>query len=82
MELFYNLFLIVNDICSRYVLQYKDGNPANLHYKNLELKQLKQVARHTCPASVKLTNGLKITSKGEVFYGSVAKRCGSAKYLQ
>ena len=31
---------------SRYVVQYKDGNPANLLYKNLELKQLQPVARH------------------------------------
>ena len=48
---------------------YKDGNPANLHYNNLELKQLQQVTEHTGAASVKLSNGLKITSKGEVFYG-------------
>ena len=54
---------------SRYVVQYKDGNPANLHYKNLELKQLQQITRHACAASVKLTNGLMITSKGEVFCG-------------
>ena len=54
---------------SRYVVQYKDGDSANLHYKNLELKQLQLVTRHTSASSVKLSNGLKITSKGEVFYG-------------
>ena len=48
---------------------YKDGNPVHLHYKNLELKQLQQITRHTNASSVKLPNGLKITSKGEVFYG-------------
>lgn len=53
----------------KYVVQYKDGNPANLHYRNLELKQLQLVTRHTSAASVKLSNGLEITSKGEVFYG-------------
>ena len=53
----------------KYVVQYKDGDSANLHYKNLELKQLQLVTRHTSAASVKLSNGLKITSKGEVFYG-------------
>lgn len=51
---------------SRYVVQHKDDNPANLHYKNLELKLLQPVARYACAASVKITNGLKITSKGEV----------------
>ena len=50
-------------------MQYKDGDTANLHYKNLELKQLQLVTRHTNASSVKLPNGLKITSKGEVFYG-------------
>lgn len=53
----------------KYVVQYKDGNPANLHYKNLEIKKLQPFVRRACAASVKLTNGLKITSKGEVFHG-------------
>ena len=55
----------------KYVVQYKDGNPANLYYKNLELREVKQTTLHTIAASVKFTNGLTITKQGEVYHGKV-----------
>ena len=50
---FYNIYIknaVYACFCSpvpndsrKYVVQYKDGDSANLHYKNLELKQLQLV---------------------------------------
>lgn len=54
-----------------YEVYYKDGNPANLYYKNLGLREVKQVTPHTTAASVKFTNGLTITSGGEVLKNGV-----------
>ena len=52
-----------------YVVCCKDGNNSNLHYKNLELKEVVKTTRHTTADKVKLTNGLTVTKGGEVFYG-------------
>ena len=52
-----------------YVVCCKDGNVSNLHYMNLELKEVVKTTRHTTADKVKLTNDLTVTKGGEVFYG-------------
>lgn len=45
---------------------YKDGNPANLHYKNLIAREPQTF--HTTAPTFELRNGLTITKEGKVFY--------------
>lgn len=48
---------------------YKDGNPANLHYKNLIARE--QRTYHTTATTFDLFNGLTITSDGKVYNNGV-----------
>ena len=48
---------------------YKDGNPANLYYKNLIAREPRTY--HTTAATFDLINGLTITSGGEVYNNGV-----------
>lgn len=48
---------------------YKDGNPANLYYKNLIAREPRTY--HTTAATFDLINGLRITSGGEVYNNGV-----------
>ena len=48
---------------------YKDGNPANLYYKNLIAREPRTY--HTTAATFDLINGLNITSGGEVYNNGV-----------
>lgn len=51
-----------------YEVDYKDGNKSNLHFANLVLKQRPYVPPTVNTAnSTKLTNGISITKKGEVY---------------
>ena len=46
---------------------YRDGNPANLYYKNLVAREPQSF--HTTAPTFELRNGLTITKEGKVFYG-------------
>ena len=46
---------------------YRDGNPANLYYKNLIARGPQTL--HTTAPTFELRNGLTITKEGKVFYG-------------
>ena len=48
---------------------YKDGNPANLYYKNLIAREPRTY--HTTAATFDLINGLNITSGGEVYNNGI-----------
>jgi hypothetical protein len=50
---------------------YKDGNPANLHYKNLIAREPQTF--HTTVSTFKLLNGLTVTEDGRIFNGKEKK---------
>ncbi len=52
-----------------YEICYKDGNKANLYYKNLELKEIVKATVHTTTSTFNLPSGISVTENGGIFYG-------------
>lgn len=52
-----------------YEVCYKDGNKANLDYKNLELREIVKTTTHSTASKIKLTNGIVVKENGEIYYG-------------
>ena len=64
----FTCFCYCNDP-SKTQIWYKDGNTANLHYKNLIAREPRTY--HTTATTFDLINGLTITSDGEVYNNGV-----------